>query len=188
MASVRIMISLTGVLMLAGCVATPIGPRVMVLPGYGKPFEVFQADDQICRQWAGQQIGLAPAAAANQSVVSGAAIGTLVGAGLGAAFGAAAGNPAMGAAIGAGSGLLLGTTGGANAASVSGWDAQRRFDIAYQQCMYAKGNQLPGQAYWQPSRGYMMVPPPPAPPPPPGWAPPPPPPGGPPPSPPRSPG
>ena len=28
---------------------------------------------------------------------------------------------------------------------------QRRYDIAYQQCMYAKGNQLPGYGYRQPA-------------------------------------
>jgi hypothetical protein len=41
---------------------------------------------------------------------------------------------------------------------------QRRYDIAYQQCMYAKGNQLPGQAVRQ---NIPPPPPPPAPPPPP---------------------
>jgi hypothetical protein len=152
-----------------GCVSMPTGPSVMVLPGQGKPFEVFQADDMVCRQWAGQQAGGEPAAVANQNAATSAAVGTAVGAGLGAAIGAASGNPGTGAAIGAGSGLLGGTLVGAQAGSASGWEMQRRYDIAYQQCMYAKGNQIPGVV--QQARRYGAGPPPP-----PGWRTPPPPP------------
>ena len=51
-----------------------------------------------------------------------------------------------------------------------GSEAQRRYDIAYQQCMYAKGNQLPGSAYRYratplPPQAYPYPPPPPPPPP-----------------------
>ena len=148
--------------LLTGCAVVPVGPSVMVLPGPGKPFEVFQAEDQNCRLWASQRIGPGPAIAANQGMAGSAAAGTLIGAGLGAAFGAIAGNPALGAAIGAGTGLLAGTASGASAASATGWEAQRRFDIAYQQCMYASGNQIPGFASRRPQG------PPPPPPPPPG--------------------
>jgi hypothetical protein len=136
----------------------------MVMPGTGKSFEQFQADDSVCRQWAGQQIGLAPQEVANQNTASGATVGTLIGAGLGAAIGAATGNPGIGAAIGAGSGLLVGTSAGANAGQVSGWEAQRRYDISYQQCMYAKGNQIPGVV--RRTRRTQRVP---VPPPPPGY-------------------
>jgi hypothetical protein len=144
-----------------GCVTMPTGPSVMVLPGSGKPFEVFQADDFACRQWSLQQAGGEPAAVANANAATSAAVGTAVGAGLGAAIGAAAGDPGAGAAIGAGSGLLGGTLAGVEAGAAAGWEMQRRYDIAYQQCMYAKGNQIPGavqQARHAP------------PPPPPGWA------------------
>ena len=136
-------LSVLSALALSGCATLPTGPSVMVLPASGKPFEVFQADDSVCRQWAGQQIGLSPQETVNQNTAAGAVIGTLIGAGLGAAIGAASGNPGLGAAIGAGSGLLGGTAVGANAGQAYGWDAQRRYDIAYQQCMYAKGNQIP---------------------------------------------
>lgn len=131
-------------LTLGGCVTMPTGPSVMVLPGSGKSFEQFQTDDAVCRQWAGGQIGLQPQAIANQNTATGAVAGTAIGAGLGAAIGAASGSAGAGAAIGAASGLLLGTTSGAGAGQASGWEAQRRYDIAYQQCMYAKGNQIPG--------------------------------------------
>ena len=43
-------------LVLSACASAPTGPSVMVLPGAGKPFEQFQADDSLCRQWATQQI------------------------------------------------------------------------------------------------------------------------------------
>ncbi len=131
-------------LALEGCATLPTGPSVMVLPTPGKPFEQFQTEDAICRQWAGQQIGLSAQQTANQNTATGAVAGTAIGAGLGAAIGAATGTAATGAAIGAASGLLLGTTAGASAGQAYGWEAQRRYDIAYQQCMYAKGNQIPG--------------------------------------------
>jgi hypothetical protein len=129
--------------LVGGCATIPTGPSVMVLPGSGKVFEQFQFDDATCRQWALQQSGAAPAEAATNSAITSAAVGTVVGAGLGAAIGAAAGNPALGAAVGAGAGLFGGSAIGANAAYASGVAVQQRYDIAYQQCMYAKGNQIP---------------------------------------------
>ena len=134
----------------------------MVLPGSGKAFEQFQADDALCRQWALQQTGIAPGDAATQSGVASAVVGTVVGAGLGAAIGAAAGNPALGAAVGAGAGLFGGTAVGANAAYASGSAVQYRYDIAYQQCMYAKGNQIPAVVQApRPARSVYAPPPPP---------------------------
>ena len=84
--------------------------------------------------------------------------GTAIGAGLGATIGAASGHVGAGAAIGAGTGLLAGTAAGAGAGQYSGWEAQRRYDIAYQQCMYAKGNLIPGMP--RRTRRYWNVPPP----------------------------
>ena len=130
---------------LSGCATMPTGPSVMVLPSPGKPFEVFMADDSLCRQWAQQQIGGAsPSETANQNLAGGAVIGTVVGAAIGTAIGAATGDAGAGAAIGAGAGLLGGTAMGSEAAYGSQWQLQRQYDIAYQQCMYAKGNQIPG--------------------------------------------
>ena len=161
---------LLGAVAVGGCATIPSGPSVMVLPAPGKPFEQFQVDDGVCRQWAAQQIGVAPNDVAAHDTVVGAVTGTLIGAGLGAAIGAASGNPAVGAAIGAGSGLLGGTAVGANAGYASGWGAQRNYDTAYQQCMYAKGNQIPGVVRTSPQNGHRAGPPPP--PPPAGWTPP----------------
>lgn len=177
----KIGVLLLGVLV-SGCATIPTGPSVMVLPGTGKAFEQFQVDDTACRQWALQQCGMAPGDAATSSGVTSAAVGTVLGAGLGAAIGAAAGNPALGAAVGAGAGLFGGGLVGANAAYASGTAVQYRYDVAYKQCMYAKGNQIPVAARsvrpGQP--GYVAAPPPPPPaappPPPPAYTPPPPPP------------
>ena len=160
----------------------PTGPSVLVLPGTAKNFEQFQADDAVCRQWALQQTGATPNEAGATSTVTGAAVGTAVGAGLGAAIGAAAGSPATGAAVGAGAGLLGGTAVGAGNAYGSSVSAQWRYDIAYMQCMYAKGNQVPVPRGSQPAYTSAVVPPPPPPPPsdvppPPAGTPPPPPPG-----------
>jgi uncharacterized protein YcfJ len=133
--------------MVAGCSTVPMGPSVAVLPGPEKPFDVFQADDMVCRQWASQQIGgVSPGQKANQNVAGGAALGTLAGAGLGAAVGAATGNVGAGAAIGGATGFAGGTAAGSSAASGSRYELQQRYDIAYQQCMYSKGNQIPGVA------------------------------------------
>jgi hypothetical protein len=151
------------VVMLSGCATMPTGPMVTVLPGPGKPFEVFMADDAVCRQWAQQSIGGAsPSQTSNQNLATGAAVGTAVGAGMGLAIGAATGNAGAGAAIGGGAGLLGGTAMGSNAGASSEYQLQKRYDIAYQQCMYAKGNQIPGVVR-QPTQTYAPPSPPPGP-------------------------
>ncbi len=150
------------VMVLGGCATVPTGPSVMVLPAPGKSFGAFQSDDMACRQWALQQAGVPPSEAINEKLASGAAIGTLIGAGLGAAIGAGSGNAGAGAAIGAGSGLLGGTAMATGPAYATGWEVQRRYDMAYQQCMYAKGNQIPGHMQ-APRRAYPVPPPPPPP-------------------------
>jgi hypothetical protein len=185
--SVTLPVALVVALLATGCASVPTGPSVMVMPGTGKSFEAFQVDDAVCRQWAAEQSGSSPGKASAQSTVSGAAIGTVVGAAAGAALGAAAGNPAIGAAAGAGTGLLGGTAIGASRADAYGGSVQRRYDMAYTQCMYAKGNQVPmarGARTQQPAAPPAPPPPPPpppaavppgTPPPPPGPPPPPPP-------------
>jgi Glycine-zipper domain len=174
---------LAAVVLLAGCAASvPTGPSVMVLPGNGKDFEQFKIDDAVCRQWALQQTGTTPAQAANKAAVSGAAVGTVVGAATGAAVGAAGGDAATGAAVGSGIGLLGGTAAGAGSAAQAQWSVQQRYDIAYMQCMYSKGNQIPvPEGFQQPPSAWgnpgtaPVRPPAGVPPPPPGNPPPPPP-------------
>jgi len=168
---------IAGGLLLAACVRLPTGPSVMVLPGNGKDFGQFKLDDAACRHWALQQTGMTTKQAATDATVSGAAVGTVLGAAGGAAIGAASGNPATGAAVGSGVGLLGGTAMGADSAASAQWSVQRRYDIAYMQCMYANGNQIPMPARFQrqpPSTGQgpgapsaHLPPPPPGNPPPP---------------------
>ena len=154
--------------LLSGCATIPHGPSVMVLPGSSKSFEQFQADDAVCRQWASDQVGTTANKASTESTVGGAVIGTVVGAAAGAALGAAAGNPAIGAAAGAGVGLLGGTAAGASRGEASGGSVQRRYDMSYTQCMYAKGNQVPAargsRVQQQPAYSAPAPPPPPPPP------------------------
>src|SRR5258706_232490 len=42
---------------LGACAVVPNGPSVMALPGTGKTFDQFRADDGSCRQFAFQQVG-----------------------------------------------------------------------------------------------------------------------------------
>src|SRR5258708_1813754 len=130
-------------LLLVACAPMPTVQHVMALPGTGKSLDQFDVDDATCRSWAERRIGSSPNQVATDATVGGAAVGTLLGAASGAAIGAAAGNPAMGAAGGAGVGLLGGTSVGVANAQQGAWSVQRRYDIAYVQCMYASGNQVP---------------------------------------------
>jgi hypothetical protein len=166
-------------LVLAGCATAPLAPRVAVMPAPGKPFEVFAGEERTCRLYAEQSVG-GQVEMADNAAVGSAAVGTVIGAVAGAAIGGR-----QGAAVGAGTGLIFGSAAGAGRTGYSERDIQRRYDIAYQQCMYAKGNQLPGYQYAQPARAtsYALPPPPPSasmPPPPPAanTSPPPPPPRG----------
>jgi hypothetical protein len=151
------------IVFLGACTTLPTGPNVMVLPAVGKPFDQFQVDDMVCRNYAQGQIGMTPGQTSTQNTVQGAAIGTVLGAAAGAAIGAAAGSPDVGAAVGAGTGLLVGTAAGAESGYATAGTLQWRYDLAYVQCMYAKGNQVPG-----PAAPSSYVPPPPNTPPPPG--------------------
>ncbi len=157
---------------MSGCATLPTGPTAQVFPGSDKTFEEFQIDDAACRAWAGHGIGLTPDEIRNQSTLSGAGVGVILGAGLGALIGSASGNAGIGAAIGAGGGLLIGSAAGADSGRIYGYEAQRRYDSYYLQCMYAKGNQVPGTVAPQQYQLYNYAPPPDARPAPPGMPPP----------------
>lgn len=182
-------------LALGGCVTLPNGPSRAAMPGTGKDFDQFRADDGSCRQYAVEYSGSAPGHAQENAAVKSAVVGTMIG----AAAGAAIGGTGQGAAAGAGIGLLMGALSGASAGNQSGYMAQRRYDDGYAQCMYAKGhrvampagmsrpvvqtNPAPQPYYAPPAPAANQPPPPPPqaqapyyapPPPPPGSAPPPP--------------
>ncbi len=135
-------VGVASVLALSACaVAPPQGPSVLALPPQGKTFQAFQQDDFTCRGYANQQTGGASAAqAATNSGVGSAVLGTALGAGLGAALGSVGGAVGAGAAIGGATGLLAGSAIGAGNAQAAGGNVQARYDSAYTQCMYSKGN------------------------------------------------
>ncbi len=146
-------------LLLAACATAPVGPSVLVLPGEDKNFEQFRADDFECRQYARYQVqGTTPDSIAADSGVKSAAVGTAIGAVAGGLIGGR-----DGAATGAGAGLIIGSAGGAGAARSSQMTAQRRYDFAFQQCMYAKGHKIPVEGYATTQRRGRYVPPPPPP-------------------------
>jgi hypothetical protein len=129
-------------LALAGCVAAqPTGPQVYAMPGAGKSYEQFMGEDGYCRQAAATLVG--PAPDTTNAAVGSAVLGTALGAAAGAAIGSVGGAVGGGAAVGGAMGLLVGSSiGGANAQATSG-NLQRSYDIAYSQCMTAKGNSVP---------------------------------------------
>ncbi len=161
----------SGLALLAGCTSLPTGPGVMVLPGSGFTFEQFRNDDIVCQQYASFQVGgTTPNQAAARSGVASAAVGTAIGAAAGATIGGG-----RGAAVGAGTGLVGGSLAGTGAASGSMYELQERYDVAYIQCMYSKGHQVPVSGQFsdsvgrQPAPQSVNIPPPPVgmPPPPP---------------------
>jgi Glycine-zipper domain len=172
MSRFSIVFSATAVLVITGCASLPNGPSVMVLPGTGLSFDQFRNDDVICQQFASFQVG---GTTANQAAVNSGVTSAAVGTALGAAAGAAIGG-GQGAAIGAGSGLVGGSLVGTGAASGSMYEVQQRFDVAYIQCMYAKGHQVPVSGQFSGATAQQPVAPPASniPPPPPGTPPPPP--------------
>jgi len=159
-------------LVLSACASVPNGPSAMALPGTGKNFDQFRGDDASCRQFAQNQIGGTTAnQAANSSFASSAVLGTAIGAALGALAGH---GHAVG--VGAATGLAMGSVIGADEANVSSHEAQRRYDNAYTQCMYASGHRVPVAGHFETQqRAAAYAPPPPPinyapPPPPPGYS------------------
>jgi uncharacterized protein YcfJ len=155
-------IAAAAALLLAACATVPSGPSVLVLPGSAKSFDQFRADDLECRQYADYQVnGSTPDRAGADAGAKSAAVGTAVGAVAGGLLGGR-----DGAAAGAGAGLAIGALAGTGAAQGSQMSAQRRYDFAFQQCMYAKGHKVPVEGYALPRRDARRaaIPPPPPPP------------------------
>jgi hypothetical protein len=159
-------LALSSTLLFTACATTPMGPTVQVMPNPNKPFPIFQQDQEQCKQYAQSQVA-GQADNANKAAAGQAALGVL----LGGALGAAAGNH-QGAGVGAATGAIAGTTAGAGSSQTAQLSIQDQYNTAFMQCMYSRGNQVPGALMAQ------AAPPPAAPAsmPPAGMAPPPPPP------------
>lgn len=152
---------LPALLVLAGCAGVPTAPNVMALPGTGRTFDEFRADDMYCRDYAFQQIGgKAREQSANSAAIGNAVVGTAIGAVAGAAIGGRGG-----AGAGAGMGLIVGSASGAEASRGAVYGSQRHYDNAYVQCMYARGHRVPLNGTYlhapAPSAAPTAVPPPP---------------------------
>lgn len=157
----RVLLSAALSLTLVACTTTPTGPSVMALPGSGKSFDQFRLDEMDCRNFAVTQVGTQdPNQVAVESGVKSGALGTV----LGAAAGAAIGGDSRGAAVGAGVGLLGGSMAGSEAGRSSRSEVQRRYDMAFVQCMYAKGHKVPVQGQLSEKPAASITPPPPPPP------------------------
>ena len=142
---IGLMMIVTGTLV--GCASTPVGPSLTVMPAPGRSFEVFQKDDQECRTYAQNSLNTTADEIAAKNTAKTAIVGAAIGAVAGAmADGGSSRNVGTGAAVG----LLGGAAMGAASGSDSSKEVQRRYDIAYQQCMYAKGHQVPGYSIQKP--------------------------------------
>ena len=142
------------VLLVAGQAMAQV-PQVM--PGNGKPYEVFAQDQNVCRQFAADQMRGSSGDELQHGVVD-----TLIGAALGAGLGAAAGGghgAGLGAAVGGGVGALVGV----GDAAQTNRAQQYQYNSTYVQCMSAKGNFVTMSApmTYAPSVPYGYTPPPP---------------------------
>ncbi len=127
------------ILIFYSCSSTkPTGPKIAVMPAPGKPFDQFILEENECRKYAEQSIGTSGKTATSHGVgtaIAGTALGTAAGALMGGR---------SGAAVGAGVGMVGGSMAGAGQTGEEGHDIQWSYDNSYAQCMYAKGNQVPG--------------------------------------------
>ncbi|MGH8745811.1 MAG: hypothetical protein ACREUK_04915, partial [Burkholderiales bacterium] len=57
----KVALSVVALAAISACAALPTGPSVMAMPGSGKSFDEFRADDAVCRQFALEQSGGATA-------------------------------------------------------------------------------------------------------------------------------
>ena len=135
-------------LVLGGCAAAPTAPSVMVLPGSHKTADQFQADANACQQQA-QALLANDAQAVNNQAATSVVVGTVIGAAAGALLGQGSYNPSAAAGWGAGTGMLIGSTVAGGNSQFASHSLQQRFDIAYMQCMYLRGNQVPGQVSYR---------------------------------------
>lgn len=125
------------VTLLSGCAREPLAPMVAVTPPEKKSAEAFQEDQAVCQAYANQQT--ADFAEHPPLTVAFIMAGLILAPGLGWAW---AGERGVigGGAVGLGGGAWLGESEEERARA----NAQQRYDLSYQQCMYVEGNQVAG--------------------------------------------
>jgi hypothetical protein len=151
--------TLSLLVLLEGCVTQPYGPTVPVMPPKGKSFSDFQREDAECQDYAHSQVA-GQAQAANNRAVRDTVIGAALGTAVGAAF-----DHGNGAGPGAATGAVVGAGFAANDSAYSQVSLQGHFNLAYAQCMSAKGNDVaaPPRRGYRRHRYYGDMPPPPPP-------------------------
>lgn len=149
---IRLLTGLAAAGVLSACVTVPPGPSQPSLPGSGKAWDQFQADDATCRQMAAARAG-EPSDAAAQAGVGSAVAGTVLGAAIGGLLGGG-----EGAAVGAGMGLFTGSVVGTGYAQNAAAVTQQSYDRVYFQCMYATGHRIPVPAAFASSMRQGPVP------------------------------
>lgn len=150
--------AISTLVLLGGCATEPMGPTIPVMPAQGKSMDAFQQDEAYCEQYADDRAAGKVKQANNEELKRG-----IIGAALGTGLGALAGNT-KGAIVGGTVGAIIGSSSGA------GYDqhrVQRGYDIAYGQCMTARGNEVGMRRHPHRMRGDYGPPPDYAPPPPP---------------------
>jgi hypothetical protein len=151
--------ALSALLLLEGCVTEPYGPTIPVMPAKGKSFADFQREDAECQDFADSRVA-GRAKEANDRAVRDTVIGAALGTAVGAAF-----NRRNGAGPGAAAGAVLGFGAASNDSRFAEDTLQGRYNVAYAQCMTAKGNDVatdedrPPPRRWR--RDYYDGPPPP---------------------------
>lgn len=134
------LLTLLAIGLITACVSAPTGPTITIMPREGKSFEEFKKEDEECRAFAAKAVREGNTAALKEGAIS-TATGAAIGAAAGALYqGGSSSNVGTGAAIG----MVGGAAVGAMAASSKETQAQTQYNTAYQQCMYTKGNQVPG--------------------------------------------
>ncbi len=144
------LLALMATIVLSACVSAPTGPTITIMPREGKSFEEFKKDDDECRAFAAKSVQDGNTAALKEGAIS-TATGAAIGAAAGALYqGGSSKNVGTGAAIG----MVGGAAVGAMGASSKETQAQTQYNTAYQQCMYTKGNQVPG---FKPVNDYKLI-------------------------------
>jgi len=140
-----------GALALTGCGQAPLAPTVSTMAAPGKPLELYQQDIRDCKAFALDSIGgqdavdrVSQNAAGNALLMIGANVA------VGALEGQATHHHNYYTNQGAANGAAAGTAAGMETAAAGNQTLQQQFDNFYSQCMYSKGNQVPGMAQAKP--------------------------------------
>ena|SRR5579863_4246574 len=129
--------AMAAVTLLGGCATDPIEPSVTVASADKKSPEAFQEDQAVCEAYANQQIS--DYADNPPLTLAYIMVGGTLFPGLGWAWAGERG-VVGGGVLGIGGGAWLGESEEEKARA----NAQKRYDLAYQQCMYVEGNKVAG--------------------------------------------